>query len=489
MKLQDRLAKAIFDIAEAPILLLELNGSILAFNHACETLTGYSASEVKGQKVWDVFIVEEELDSVERVFQETLHETTTFTNYWRTKDGSNRLIEWSNGPVLGDDGKPTIVLATGIDVTEKNLNEEALSENKAFLRSIIDVSPEAVITINEDGAIISFSKQAQEMFGHKEADVLGKNISMMMPEPDKSKHDGYMKSYLRTGEAKIIGRARKVTALRKHGEEFPALLHVGEFTDGERIFVGFIEDITEKAQLESQLAESQFQLQHAGRMAAMGEVTAAVSHELNQPLTAAASLAGAAALTIRNEETKASTEALGLIEDTVCEIRRASQLIQQMRDFIRRGKANKTICDVNELVTEAMTIGLLGTAQDTLDIELSLSSSTGSANVDRIQIQQVITNLVRNAAEALEGTATGKIVLSTERTKESIFIRVADNGPGIRDDIKQRLFEPFVTSKEDGMGIGLSISKAIIDSHQGEILVEDNDPSGTLFVLRLPASP
>lgn len=359
-------------------------------------------------------------------------------------------------------------------------------ENERFLRSVINASPNAVITINESGRILIFSRAAQTMFGYSEEEVLSKNVNVLMPEPDHSLHDAYMRRYTETGKATVIGQARPVSARRKNGEVFPAVLHITEFNEDERIFVGFIEDVTRQKSTERRLEDTQLQLQHAGRIGAMGEIATSIAHELNQPLTAAASLAGAASLTLKKSSFDGKDDALALIDDTVSEIRRASGVIRQMRDFLRNRETERAAHPVNRIVEESCLIALIGAETEGVMVTSALAEDAGTAMVDRIQMQQVIVNLIRNAVDAMQETRNKHLTIATEKTGEFVEIRIADTGSGISDEMKKRLFEPFATTKEDGMGIGLSISKSIVDAHKGEIYALDNTPTGTVFVVRLP---
>ncbi|WP_375206409.1 two-component system sensor histidine kinase NtrB [Hyphococcus sp.] len=361
-------------------------------------------------------------------------------------------------------------------------------ENERFLRSVINASPNAVITINEAGEILVFSRAAQAMFGFGEAEVLGKNVSMLMPEPDHSLHDGYIRRYIETGKAQIIGRARPVMARRKNGETFPAVLHVSEFDEGARIFVGFVEDITRQKATERRLEDTQLQLQHAGRIGAMGEIATSIAHELNQPLTAAASMAGAVALTLKKTTFDGKDDALALIDDAVAEIRRASGVIRQMRDFLRNRETERAAHPINRIIEESCLIALIGAETEGVMVTSALDDHAGAVMVDRIQMQQVIVNLIRNAVDAMQETRNKHLTIATAKKDDTVEIRIADTGTGITDEMKKRLFEPFATSKEDGMGIGLSLSKSIVEAHKGEIYAKDNHPAGTVFVVALPAA-
>jgi two-component system, LuxR family, sensor kinase FixL len=485
------LANQILETVDTLIVVLDRGGAIAYFNRACQRLTGYSAAEAIGRKVWNFLIIDAEIDAVRCAFEELTANNTPsyFSNYWKAKSGEHRLIKWTNNTLTHEDGSLAYILGTGVDITESKSQEAALTESKSFLRSIIDTSPVAIITTGENGLIRSFSRQAEAVFGYTEDEVLGQNLNILMPEPDSSRHDQYINRYLETGQRRIMGQARSVTALKRNGTRFPAVLHVNEFHDGERIFVGFIEDITEKKMMEQRFDDVKNQLQHVGRIGAMGEIATSIAHELNQPLTAAASLAGAVSLTLRKSDFPQRDNAISHLDDTVSEIRRASAIIRQMRDFMRKRKTARSLHNVNRVVEEASAIALIGAESEGVHVTNNLAPDTGEASIDRIQIQQVVINLIRNAIDAMIDSKEKHLTISTTRINGFIEVKVSDTGHGVPDDVKKRLFEPFFTSKDEGMGIGLSISKSIIDAHQGEIFSMDKDSPGSVFIFRVPAGP
>ena len=483
------LADEILDTVDTPIVILDHEGAIMRFNRASEDLTGYAAAEVTGRKVWEFLIVDEEVSAVKKVFARTQSEgvPTHFTNYWKTKEQKRRLLEWSNKVLWTKDGDVAFILATGIDITDVRSTEHELAESRAFLHAIIDASPVAIITISEKGLILTFSHEAEAIFGYEQNEVVGKNVNLLMPYPNKSQHNHYLERYLATGERRIIGTSRAITAMRKSGEEFPAMIHVSEFKDDERVFVGFVEDVTTQKAIERSLADAQSQMQHANRLGAMGEMAASIAHELNQPLTAAASLAGAVSLMLKKKDDEHAEQAIALLDDTVGEIQRASQIMRQMREFVRTRKTAKSLHDVNKVVEEASAIALIGADSQGVRVTTNFADNVGDANLDCIQIQQVVVNLIRNAIDAMENAKEKRLFISTARHRGIIEVKVEDTGSGIAEDIQKRLFQPFVTSKNAGMGVGLSISKAIIDAHQGEIGAINKESSGCVFSFKIPA--
>lgn len=478
----------IMQTVETPIAILDGDGRFVRFNPACEAITGYSEEEVIGKKVWQFLIVDAEVEAVKAVFTATRAEDvpTHFTNYWKTKSGDQRLLQWSNKALRRSDGTVSAILATAQDRTEISVAEQSLSDTQAFSRSVIDASPVAIVTSNERGQILTFSRAAEEIFGYRESDVVNKNISVLIPEADRGSHDRFIDRYLKTGEARILDRGRRTMARRSNNEAFPVLLHVSEMKSDERIFVAFFEDLTEREATAQALEETKSQLRHADRIGSMGEIATSIAHELNQPLTAAASLVGAVTVHLNKGECAECKNSVPLLNDAVGEIRRASEIIQQMRDFVRKRKSVKNRQSVNKAVEDAGSLAIIGATADGIEVRWDLAPDTGDAYFDRIQIQQVVTNLIRNAIEAMQGMPERVLTISSRRNGDMIEVQFADTGPGLDETARKTLFEPFVTSKEDGMGVGLSISKTIIDAHQGKISATNRDSGGCVFMFKLP---
>ena len=355
---------------------------------------------------------------------------------------------------------------------------------EAHLRSILDTVPDAMIVIDERGLIISFSTAAERMFGYTEAELLGENVSALMPSPDREKHDGYLQRYFRTSERRIIGIGRVTTARRRDGTTFPIHLHIGEARIGEdRVFTGFIQDLTEREATERELHTLQSELAHVSRVTDMGTLATSIAHELNQPLTAIANYVE----TIRdmlcanpNAETLAiAREAL---DDCAQQSIRAGQIVRRLRDFMSRGETERRVESLSRLISEASALALLGAREIGVEVDQKLDASADEVLVDRIQIQQVLINLMRNAIEAMAESALRELEISSRRQPDGfIRVTVSDSGPGLAQEVAEKLFQPFVTTKPTGMGIGLSICQTIIRAHEGQIWAEGSPLGGTSF--------
>lgn len=363
-----------------------------------------------------------------------------------------------------------------------------LEAREAHMRSILATVPDAMVVIDEAGAIESFSATAERLFGYAPAEVHGQNVRILMPEPYAREHDGYLERYRRTGVRRIIGAGRIVMGKRRDGSVFPMELTVGEVAlQGRRRFIGYVRDLTETQENERRLHELQSELLHVSRLSEMGQMAAALAHELNQPLTAVSNyLSATRRLLAAGDAAKAELAA----ERAGEQVQRTGQVIRRLRDFIRKGEGERRLENLAQVVEEASALALIGTRSDGVKAEIRLDPTVCDAFIDKIQIQQVLLNLLRNAVEAMAPSHRRELTIATGWAEDGMVeIAVADTGPGIERTIRERLFQPFVTSKESGMGVGLSICRSIVDAHGGALWAEDNPDGGTVFRFTLPAEP
>jgi two-component system sensor kinase FixL len=366
--------------------------------------------------------------------------------------------------------------------------EGELKAREAHLRSIIDTVPDATVVIDNHGTINTFSSSAVRQFGYAEEEVLGRNVSMLMPEPYQSAHDGYIDRYLTTGEKRIIGIDRVVVGRRKDGSTFPMKLAVGEVRSGGRLFfTGFIRDLTEREESEARLRDVQTELARLARLNELGEMASTLAHELNQPLAAIANYSQGCVRFLGSLDDAAAARIREALEETVRQSLRAGEIIRHLREFVTRGATEKTPQDVRKLVEQAGALALVGSREHGVRTVFDLAYDTPDILVDSVQIQQVLINLMRNAMEAMRDSERRELVVRTVPADDGfVAIEVADTGPGIAEEIAGRLFQPFVTSKASGMGIGLSISRRIVEAHGGTLAVTRNGKDGVTFRLVLP---
>ena len=368
-------------------------------------------------------------------------------------------------------------------------NAEDAEARAAHLRSILDSIPDAMIVIDNRGLMRSFSATAERLFGHSAADVLGKNVKILMPSPYREDHDGYIDRYERTGERHIIGIGRVVVGQRKDGSTFPMELAVGEMqVHNQRFFTGFIRDLTERQRTEARLQELQSELVHISRLTAMGEMASALAHELNQPLSAIANYVKGSRRLLDSRSDDSLTPLRDAMDKAGDQALRAGQIIRRLRDFVARGESERRVEDVKKLVEEASALALVGAKDTGVRVRFDFTPGADFVLADKVQIQQVVLNLMRNAIEAMETSEIRDLVIATAPAENDMLeIKVTDTGSGIAPEIGAQLFQPFVTTKRQGMGVGLSISRTIIEAHGGTIAARSNPGGGTIFTLTLPS--
>jgi two-component system sensor kinase FixL len=367
--------------------------------------------------------------------------------------------------------------------------QRKLASRDAHLKSILDTIPDATVVIEKDGTIVSFNDAAVRQFGYSQPEVIGQNVRLLMPEPYRGEHDGYMQRYLDTGERRIIGIDRVVVGRRKNGSTFPMKLTVGEVkTGGNIFFTGFIRDLTERAESEARLQEVQGELARLARLNELGEMASTLAHELNQPLTAIANYTQGCARLLKDMDAALASRMREALEETARQSLRAGQIIRHLREFVTRGDTEKKPEDIRGLVEEAGALALMGSRELGVRTIFDFAPGPKTVMVDRIQIQQVLTNLIRNATDAMRGVERRELSIRSWPDGEGeIVIEVSDTGSGIPDEMAEQLFKPFVTTKPGGMGVGLSISKRIVESHGGELTMCRNESGGTTFRFTLPA--
>ncbi len=367
------------------------------------------------------------------------------------------------------------------------LQETEDSHNRqAQLQSILDTVPEGMVVIDERGIMRSFSATAERLFGWQAREVIGKNVSMLMPSPYRQEHDGYLHRYRTTGEKRIIGIGRIVVGERKDGSTFPMELAVGEARVGsDRFFTGFIRDLTERRSQERRMQELQSELVHVSRLTAMGEMASSLAHELNQPLAAITSyLRGAATLLKADQVDRGRVREA--MDRSAEQALRAGDIIKRLREFVAKGETDHAVENPATLLEEAAALALVGAREQGVRVSLRCEHDLPDILVDKIQIQQVALNLIRNAIEAMETAGRRELTIGVTRQDDLAFFSVADTGSGIVPEIAKHLFQPFVTSKPSGMGVGLSICRTIIESHGGRISARANEGGGTVFEFTLP---
>jgi two-component system, LuxR family, sensor kinase FixL len=359
------------------------------------------------------------------------------------------------------------------------------------VQALLDAAVDGVVLIDHHGNIQAFNPSAEFLFGHTAAEVLGRNVTVLMSEPDRKTHDAHLARYLATRVPHIIGRGREVFAQRKDGSLFPAFLSVGVVAEAEPArFVGFIHDLTQQRRRESDGRALQERLWHVSRLATIGELTSGIAHQLNQPLAAIANYAQACERLLGRPDPDIE-EIRGALREVTNQAVRAGDIIRRLRGLAHQRDDRRELTDVNGLVSELTELVQSDARLHQIDYRLDLSADLPQISVHRSQIQQVILNLTRNAIEALAESTIQPRELAIRTIRGSaggVEIAVCDTGPGILPAVAPRLFEPFCTSKLNGTGLGLAISRTIIGAHGGTLDYRPRVPEGTCFAVHLPPS-
>lgn len=480
--------KTIFDTAVDGIIIIDAAGLVQLYNPACERLFGFPATEVIGRNV-SMLMPEpyrSEHDGYLDVYRRTGRKRIIGIGRDAVgcrKDGSTFPIHLS----VGECGEGDERLFVGIihDISERKRTEMELRRSEAHLRSIIEAAPDAVIVIDERGLIETFSPTAERLFGYTAAEVAGKNVKILMPSPHRELHDSYLQRYLSTGERRIIGIGRVVMGQRKDGSTFPMELSVGELnSDGRRRFTGFVRDLTERQTREKRLQELQDELIHVARVSEMGQMASALAHELNQPLAAISNYLQAGARLIDSPANVPRVR--DILRKTSEQANRAGDIIRRLRQFIEKGESERAAESLAKTVEEAAALAFVGAKEASVKTIYQLAHDLPPVWIDKIQIQQVIVNLVRNSIEAMSTTERRELRVRTAAEDGEAVVVVSDTGPGLPKEIAAQLFQPFMTTKQKGMGLGLSISKSIIEAHGGRLWATPNPDGGVTFTFTVP---
>jgi two-component system sensor kinase FixL len=481
---------AIVSSSDDAIVAKTLDGIVTDWNRGAEIVFGYPAHEMVGKSV--KLLLPPGLEQEEEAILARIRageKIDHFETRRRRKNGSIIDVSVTVSPVYDESGRLLGASNVSRDITTAKQARAALLEREAHLQSVLDTVPDAMVVIDTRGIMQSFSATAEKLFGYTAAEAVGRNVSILMPEPYAGQHDAYLARYLATGERRIIGLGRLVVGQRKDGSTFPMELAVGEMRSGDRrFFTGFVRDTTERQQAQQRLQDLQAELIFMSRFTALGEMASTLAHELNQPLTAIASYLNGARRLLDRDNPADKDQIRTAIDSAASQALRAGQIIKRLREFVARGESDRHAEDLRKLIEEASALALVGAKESGVRVSFAFDPRATFVMVDKIQIQQVVLNLMRNAVEAMQEARSERkeLRISTSALDhEMIAVMVADTGPGIAPDITARLFQPFVTSKRHGMGVGLSISRTIVEAHGGTLGAEAAPGGGTIFRMTL----
>lgn len=461
------------------------DGYIDHFSKRWEVLTGYSGEGF----TWTKTIHQDDREHAYGAWLEAIQTHQPYNVEIRVclLNGTYRWHRVRASPRIAADGSVLRWYGTTEDFHEQKIAEE-------HMRSILETVPDAMIVIDEMGEIQTFSKTAERLFGYTSCDVVGRNVRMLMPEPYRAFHDDHISNYISTAERKVIGIGRVVIGQRRDGSTFPMELSVGEMRTGTgRFFTGFIRDLTERRAAEERIQEIQSELLHVSRFTALGEMASALAHELNQPLTAITNYLNACRKLLEQSEYHDQPRC-ELVSQAVLEAAqqavRAGDIIRSLRALVKRTQGHSHVESVPKLIEETCALALIGARELDVKVHISIAPDAQTIHADRIQIQQVLLNLMRNAMEAMEQEPRRELSVTavTSCCGQQVEIAVCDTGPGLAPEIARNLFHPFNTTKPNGLGVGLSICRTIVEAHGGKIVGETRPEGGTIVRFQLPAS-
>jgi two-component system sensor kinase FixL len=468
----ERILAAIVESSEDAIIAKDLDGTILAWNASAERMYGYTAQEMIGRNI-GVIIPADRPDELGKIMRRLIggERVQHFETVRVARDGRRVDVSLTLSPIR--DASGTIVGASTIarDITLKNARLRLLADSEERLRSIVEAAVDGIIVIDARGSIEAFNPGAERLFGYTASEMLGQNINVLMPEPYHSEHDQYLRHYLETGEQRIIGIGREVSAMRKDGRLFPVHLSVGEMVlDGQRKFTGILHDLTSRVAIEERLREQ-------AALVRLGEMAAVIAHEVKNPLAAVRG-----AIQVIGKRLAAGSREAAVVTDIIARIDTLNQLVRDLLLFARPPQPHPIPVDVRSVLFA--TIDLLRGDDAHAEVRVTLAGEAPAISADAELLKIVFLNLLINSAQAMKGHGT--ITIDISPAPDMCRVVLTDSGPGIPPEIRARLFTPFVTTKARGTGLGLSTVKRLIEAHQGEIRVESPDAGGARVTVLLP---
>jgi len=476
-KIDPELSQKYLDVVRVIIVAIDADQKVSLINKKGCELLGCQESEIVGKNWFKTFIPKGTRSQVKDAFAKLMagevEVVENFESPVLTKDGQEKVIAWHNTVLNDQDGRIIGSLSSGEDITGRKRDEEALRRSEAELRAILDTMVDGIVTLDERGIIQSFNSAATRIFGYSAVETVGQEIGMLMPDPDRSQHPGYIRNYLSGGEAKIIGIGREVIGKRKDGTTFPMYLAVGEaHLGGEIRFTGIVRDLTELKRMQEEVLQSQ-------SLAAIGEMAASIAHEIKNPL---AGISGA--IQVLKDGLEAGDPRKKIMEEVVSQVGRLNNSVRELLMLSKPWNPEKQLCDLRGL---ADRITASAKERDSFaQIQFLVSGKKRvRAPVDPVFFEQVLWNLLHNAVQAMpEG---GEIRYSFAEKEGFALVTVADTGSGIPEKLRSRLFRPFFTTKTRGTGLGLPICQKIMEAHGGSITISSKAGQGTVVRLSFPS--
>lgn len=477
----DKIGLLVDSATNYAIYMIDPDGRVASWNRGAERIKGWSEGEIIGRSI-SVFYLPEDvaagkpMDNLRRARADGRMEEES----WRVrKDGSPFLANvtvtalYDEGNVLRGFGK---VIR---DITDEIASRRAIGLRERQLDFILENTPDAIVGFDQDGRITDVSHKAEQLFGRAESELIDQSIRLLLADPDAAIGFGRQVPRL---------QPQRLTGIRRDGSTFPMELVLGDADPaGRGAYTAFVRDVTERERTEAELERLQAELLRQARVSAIGAMGSTLAHELNQPISAAINYAQAARDLIDAPGAGGRATIVDALDQSIAEALRAGNILRQLRSFVARGEIEKRMCDLAELIRETCAMVAAGLREQQVTVRLRLDPCLAPVLVERVQIQQVLLNLIRNGAEAM-ASADRRILTITARptAADTMAVTVGDTGAGIAPEMEDRLFDAFASDKALGLGLGLSICRTIVEAHGGRILAHRQAP-GTRFEFSLPA--
>ena len=491
LRQSETLLQAFFGNTPNLVFLKDRQGRYLYINKEFMTVFPITQEQISGKR-------DDEIFSAEQAAAFQTHDRQVleagvpmeFEENFQQEDGQHIGIV-QKFPLFNTEGEIYAIGGVVTDITERKREESARRYSEEKYRVVVETASDAVVCMDETGTISFANPATTAVFGYEPTELIGKPLTVLMPDGVRKLYEKGLKAYLATGERRIDPKGTEFRGLRKDGQEFPVEVAFGELTSsGQRVFTGFIRDISERKRAEverERLRQAQADLLHINRVSTMGELTAALAHEVKQPISAAVT-DGKTFLRWLNRDQPDLGEAREAASRLIKDVERASEIIRRIGSLFKKDIRRREMVDVNEIIREMIVLLRSEAARYSISIDEDLAEDLPETMVDRVQLQQVLMNLMLNGIEAMKDLGTpGRLrITSRQDGDRQLLISVADVGVGIRPEQLEQIFNAFFTSKVQGTGMGLPISRSIVESHGGRLWATPHSGPGSTFQFTLP---
>lgn len=492
----EALFREFFEHAEIVFVTMGLDGRVIACNDFLLRLTGHQRSDAVGSIWWETFIPPDERDVIQGLFEHTVAKGRVpvpphFENDIVTRAGELRTIAWDNVLIRDPEGEIESLVCVGVDITERRRAIAAIRMEKERAERYLAIAGTIIVALDSQGTITLINAKGCDVLEYPQAELLGRNwfdalLTAEWREPARSTYLDIVEGrrppaeYFENEVVTRTGRGRLIAWHASYARD-----EAGRITGS--LSAGI--DVTEQRRAEKEAADLRDRLARVARLSTMGEMATGFAHELNQPLAAISNYARGALRHLKKSPAPDMESLVPALEKLAEQAERAGNVIRRIRWFVQKNAPQAAAIDINKTIRDAIELCRADTLRYQVLLELDLDQTLPAVLADGIQIQQVVINLARNAMEAMDGCAPERrrlTVRTGEFSGKLVEIAIADSGPGLPAEVRGDLFEPFVTTKSDGMGIGLSICRSIVVAHGGTLTAESTDGVGTTFRFTLP---